>query len=226
MKLLVVCPAATDTLAGTVRLVLLLESRTANPPSGAVPVSVTVHGVLPGVLIVRLVQLRPLKETDTGREIAPPTPLDVMGEPKPVVAITLVSWIGIGLLKGLAAIWNVTVATVPSAITLLFNPAMRQLFPEQERDFPALVRDASAATVTNVTSEEKLKDHWSPVAPPGGVTMLVDVSLMGSTIVPPGVPDPDPTDKATLCPKATVCKPSRTTVLRKILRATFVYRSP
>jgi hypothetical protein len=45
-------------------------------------------------------------------------------------------------------------ATVPSAITVLLMPAARQLFPEQERDFPALVVDAPAATVTPVMSAE------------------------------------------------------------------------
>jgi hypothetical protein len=60
----------------------------------------------------------------------------------------------IGLLEGLAAIWKVAVATVPSAITVLLIPATRQLFPEQESDFPALVAAAPTATVTPVISEE------------------------------------------------------------------------
>ena len=46
-------------------------------------------------------------------------------------------------------------ATVPSAITVLLMPATRQLFPEQEMDFPALVVDAPATTVTLVISEEE-----------------------------------------------------------------------
>ena len=61
---------------------------------------------------------------------------------------------GIGLLDGFAAIWNVATATVPSAITVLLMPATRQLFPEQERDFWALVVDAPATTVTLVISAE------------------------------------------------------------------------
>ena len=64
-----------------------------------------------------------------------------------------------GLLEGLAAIWNVATAAVPSAITLLLNPTIKQLFAEQETDFPALVADAPATTVTPVMSEEKLNDH-------------------------------------------------------------------
>jgi hypothetical protein len=54
------CPAVMVTLDGTVRLTLLLESGTANPPDGAAEFSVTLQDVLPGVLIVRLEQLTPL----------------------------------------------------------------------------------------------------------------------------------------------------------------------
>ncbi len=91
VKLFEVCPAATVTLAGTVRLVLLLESETGNPPAGAVPFSETVQGVLPGVLIVREVQVRVLRETDTGRVIVPEPPLDGMEVPAAVDATTPVS---------------------------------------------------------------------------------------------------------------------------------------
>ena len=74
------------------------------------------------------------------------------------------------------------------------NPAARQLFPEQERDFPAAVVDVPAATVTLVMSEEKLKVHWSEelCAPP------VDARLMGRTTVPPAVPVAEPIDRVTL----------------------------
>jgi len=76
VKLLEVCPAATVTLDGSVRLTLLLESETGNPPAGAVPVNETVQGVLPGVLIVKLVQVKVPRETATGRVIVPVPPLD------------------------------------------------------------------------------------------------------------------------------------------------------
>jgi hypothetical protein len=65
----------------------------------------------------------------------------------------------IGLLEGFAPIWNVADATVPSASTVLLMPATRQLFPEHDKDFPALVVDDPATTVTPVMSEEKLKVH-------------------------------------------------------------------
>jgi hypothetical protein len=159
VKLLLVCPEATVTLEGTVRLALLLESDTANPLPEAAPVNATEQEVLPGVLMVELVQLRLLKERLTGREIVPEPPLEGIEVPTAVVATTFVSWIEIGLLEGFAASWNVADPTVPSAITVLLNPTMRTLRQfvgegEQETDFPALVVDAPATTVTLVISEE------------------------------------------------------------------------
>jgi hypothetical protein len=59
-----------------------------------------------------------------------------------------------GLLAGCVEIWKVAVATGPSAITVLLNPTIRHLFPEQERDFPAAVVEEPAVTVTPVMSEE------------------------------------------------------------------------
>ena len=99
----------------------------------------------------------------------------------------------IGLLEGWPDIWNVAVATGPSGMMVLLNPTIRQLFPEQERDFPAAVVDALATTETPVMSEEKLKVHWRPevCAPPA------DVRLMGRLTVPPGVPVVEPMDSVT-----------------------------
>lgn len=109
---------------------------------------------------------------------------------------------------------------MPSAMMLLLNPTMRQLFPEHETDFPALVADAPATTVTPVISEEKLNDHcrlavWAPPA---------DVRVIGRAIVPPAVPDPDPTASVTLCPKAMTGRPRRARVQTRKLRATCRYR--
>jgi hypothetical protein len=212
VKVLLVCPEATVTLEGTVRLALLLESDTANPLPVAVPLRLTVQEVLPGVLIVEVVQLRLLKATVTGREIDAEPPLEGRVIPPAVVATTLVTWMGIGLLEGFAATWNVAIATMPSAITARLNPTMRQLFPEQETDFPAFVVDEPATTVTPVISEEKLKDHWSPTvwAPP------LEVRLIGRATVPPDVPDPDPMDNVMLCANAIDCKISRVRVIRSL----------
>ena len=154
VKVLLVCPEATVTLEGTVRLALLLESDTVSPPAGAAPVNAIEQDVLPGVLIVELVQLRLPRAIATGSEIAPEPPLEGMEVPLADEATTLVSWMAIGLLVGAAAIWNVATPTVPSGITVLLNPTIRQLLPEQERDLPALVVADPAATVTPVISEE------------------------------------------------------------------------
>lgn len=91
MKLLELCPEATVTLEGTVRFALLLESATANPVPDAVPVSATEQVVLPGVLMIELVQLRVLKPSVAGREIAPEPPLAGIDDPVALVATTFVS---------------------------------------------------------------------------------------------------------------------------------------
>ena len=129
MKLLEVWPAATVTLEGTVRLVLLLESEMENPPAGALPFRETVQELVPGVLMVNGLQFKVVKEADTGRVMLPEVPLEGMEVPPALDATTLVSWMTIGLLEGAAEIWKVAVATVPSGITVLFNPAMMQGFP-------------------------------------------------------------------------------------------------
>jgi hypothetical protein len=47
-------------------------------------------------------------------------------------------------------------------MTLLFNPKIRQLFPEQDTDLPALVADGPTTTVTPVMFGEELNVHWRP----------------------------------------------------------------
>ena len=91
MKLPLVCPAATVMLEGTLRLALLLESPTANPPAPAAVFKVTEQGVLPGVLMLEAVQLRLPSETVTGRVIEPATPLERTEVPAAVVPTILVS---------------------------------------------------------------------------------------------------------------------------------------
>ena len=128
----------------------------------------------------------------------------------------------IGLLEGAPEIWKVAVATGPSGITVLLNPATMQgfPFPLHVTVFPAAVDDAPATTVKLVMSEEKANVHWRPevCAPPA------EVRLIGRTTVPPAVPVVDANERVTLCPRAAACKPSRTKVLRRKLRATLVYR--
>ena len=91
VKELLVCPKATVMLAGTVRLALLLESATANPPLSAAPVNPTEQEVVPGVLIVELPQVRPLKEGANGRVIAPEIPFEGMRTLASVDALMAVS---------------------------------------------------------------------------------------------------------------------------------------
>ena len=92
VKLLEVWPAATVTLEGTVRLVLLLDSEIAKPPVGAAPLKETVQELVPGVLMVKGLQFKALKATEeTGRLILPEVPLDGMGVPPAVEATTLAS---------------------------------------------------------------------------------------------------------------------------------------
>ena len=91
VKLFEVCPAATVTLEGTVRLVLLLESETGNPPAGAAPFKETVQELVPGVLIVRGLQFKALRAKDAGRAMFPEPALEEMEVPPAVDATTPVS---------------------------------------------------------------------------------------------------------------------------------------
>ena len=163
-KVALVCPALTFTLGGTVTLVLLLSSVTVTAfVAGAL--KVTVQLVVPGASMVRLLQFKLLRvavdgeddgddDSEDDREMEPGLPIEGMEMPAAVDATTFVSWMGIVLLEGFDAIWKVAMATGPSAMAVVLNPTMRQLFPEQERILPALVVDDAAATVTLVTSGE------------------------------------------------------------------------
>ncbi len=65
-KVAVVAAAVTVTLAGTVRLALLLIKATVAPPEGAAPLKVTVQVLEPGPVREAGLQARPLKVTVTG----------------------------------------------------------------------------------------------------------------------------------------------------------------
>ena len=104
VKFAEVCPALTVTLPGTVRLVLLEESATENPPVGAAALSETEHGVVPGVLIVLDVQETELTCTLGGSEMLPEPPVAVILFPAPSEATTPVIWMGIGFADGDEAI--------------------------------------------------------------------------------------------------------------------------
>ena len=75
-KLADVCPEAMVTLAGTLRLPLLLLRETANPAAGAPEVRETEQDVLPGVLIEAVEQLNALRAaTGEGSVIEPEVPV-------------------------------------------------------------------------------------------------------------------------------------------------------
>jgi len=116
LKLAVVCPAVTVTLGGTVRLTLLLESTTRNPPACAAAVRETVHDVLAGVIRTLVVQVTPAITADCDTEIAPATPLAGIELPVGLAATTPLIWIGILDVTDPAATWKVAVASKPSAI--------------------------------------------------------------------------------------------------------------
>ena len=154
MKPVVVWPEPTVTLAGTIRLALLLPKETMNPAPGAACVRLTVQEVLPGVLIVVAVQLNPLNAGEgEGSVIEPEFPVAGIELPFGSEATTPESWTVIGEPEAFAAIWNVAVATTPSAMVALLKPKIMQLLPEQETDLPAFVAEVPATTVTPVMAE-------------------------------------------------------------------------
>ena len=81
-------------------------------------------------------------------------PLAGIELPAAVEATTPVIWMGMDVFDGFDAMWNVAVATVPSAIVVALKPKIKQLFPEHVMLLPAFVADGPATTVTLVISEE------------------------------------------------------------------------
>jgi hypothetical protein len=103
VKLAEVCPAARVTLAGTVRLPLLLESATRYPPASAAEVRETVHDILTGVATVVVVQFIPLHAGCRDRETVPGEAAVGIELPAAVVATTPLIWMGIVSVEGLGA---------------------------------------------------------------------------------------------------------------------------
>lgn len=89
VKLAEVCPPGTVTTDGTVKLPLLLDSPTPNPPARAVPLRETVHWVLPGAGIVARVQVSAVSDTaGAGSAIVPEPPIAGIELPADVEATT------------------------------------------------------------------------------------------------------------------------------------------
>jgi hypothetical protein len=74
VKVALVAPALTVTLAGTPTFVFPLVSPTAKPPTGAAPLKVTVQVEAPGAFTVVGLQLSPLNKTGKPTTIVPPVP--------------------------------------------------------------------------------------------------------------------------------------------------------
>ena len=135
-------------------------------------------------------------------------------------AITEVTRTPILVVDGLAAIWKVAVATVPSEKVLVLNPKAKHVFPAQLSILPAAVVEVPAVTETRETSEVKLKLHWSPAGatPP--------VSEMERLAVPPGTPDSDPLERDAVCPRAIAGRPIMLTFGHLAARLGFRLRLP
>ena len=118
-----VWPAVTVTVAGTVRLALLLESDTWSPPPGAAALNVTVQVVLAGVAMADprhpTVLNEEVCETDTTIPADPP--LAGTESAANDAATTLVRLIGI-VPAAPGESWKVAVATKPSLMVFVFNP--------------------------------------------------------------------------------------------------------
>src|ERR1019366_8755345 len=145
----VVDPAATAADPGTVSAAVLLDSVTVPPP---VFESVTVQLLVPPLLSVAGVQLKPVRVVSAGAETVPPVPLTDSACPSSVAPSVLAT--PMVVLATPVAIVTVTTATTPFCIRLAFKPASRHLCVpgEQLIDFPALIAVPAATALIETTS--------------------------------------------------------------------------
>jgi hypothetical protein len=156
-------PEATVTLTGTVRLALLLESATANPPLRAAEVSDTEQERLPGVWMDAAAQFRALSAGTgggAGREMVPVPPEAGMEFASDATTPTKLT---ASVPAAFAAIWKLADARVPFGMGVVFKPNTTQLFPLQLRAFPDEVAAGPASTESNVSPAGRLNDHWAAV---------------------------------------------------------------
>jgi hypothetical protein len=152
VKVAVVDPTATATDPGTVSAAVLLDSVTVPPP---VFVSVTVQLLVPPLLSVAGVQLKPAKTGGAaGAVTVPPLPLMESACPSSVAPSVLVT--PMVVLATPPAMVTVTSATTPFCIRDKFKPASRHRYvPEPEEqliDFPALTAVPVATALIETTS--------------------------------------------------------------------------
>jgi hypothetical protein len=126
-------------------------------PVFALPVTVAVNSLLCDAVRVALKGLTPtliLGGGAPGSETVPVPPLAGIELPAAVEATTPVIWMGMDVVDGFAAIWNVATATVPSAIVVELKPSRRQPLTEHVTLLPAFIAEGPLTTVTPVMSEE------------------------------------------------------------------------
>lgn len=150
-------PDGIVTLAGTVTLALLLDIATATALVGAT-VSETVQETDAGPVTVADVQVTPLSDDVVcATEIDPPVPAVETEEPAGLEITTGLTETTIEESGAFEAMFNVAAAMVPLPMAFWFRPyATHFVFPElleQDRLFPAALKDAPAATLTLAMSE-------------------------------------------------------------------------
>jgi hypothetical protein len=158
-----VCPAATNTLEGTVTVALLLDSATAVPPVGAVPLRVTVQLAVAGPVTVPGVQLSELTASRVGSVIDPPDAFVGIDFPAPSEVEAPENERGIEVAAD-DAICKLTEAKVPLETTVVFRPKTRHVIDpdpfEHESDLPAAVATAPTDALAEVTlAAGKLSVH-------------------------------------------------------------------
>jgi hypothetical protein len=148
-------PAGTVTDGGVVRLALLLDSATL-AVAGAAPVRVTVHDEEPGAVMETGAHETPLSAAEDAMAVIVP-PFPVIGSAEPSAKAPSVLITPTFVLVSVDEAANVTVATTPFEIAVVFIPHTTQRYvPEplaQDRDFPAAVSALPAAMFTTERSE-------------------------------------------------------------------------
>jgi hypothetical protein len=161
------CPVATVTLAGTVTVALLLDSKTAVPPEGAFPLIVTVQLAVPGPITVAGVQLR-LVTCSSGGDTVSPVVVVLPFSPAVSVAFTVVTVDPAETVKVLLACPPATI-TLPGTVTVALLLDSETAVPP-EGAFPFIV------TIQLVVP--------GPVTVAGVQLRLVTCSSGGDTISP------------------------------------------
>jgi hypothetical protein len=156
VKAALTAPAATVTVAGTVTFELLLARETANPPVRAGALNPTLQAAVPGALTLAGAQETPVKTGTVSKDMVPPVPDAEVVLPEASAALTAVIATGTEALRVPGAMLNVTVANVPSPMTVLFIPKATQivlpLVLVQDTLLPAAVALLPAVALTPAMS--------------------------------------------------------------------------